>query len=72
MAQLKSIRPGDIVEVRGEFKADVMGRAEGKLQIRPIGVRISRYSCTARDVTKHWKLTKNAPKPRARKDDDRT
>lgn len=67
MASLQTIHAGDIVEVRGEFKADVRGKENGQLQILPIGLKISRYSCTARDVTQHWKLTKNRPKPKPKK-----
>jgi hypothetical protein len=62
MATLARINEGDIVEVRGEFKADVTGKGKGELNIRPIGLKINRFRCSARDVTRHWRLTKNAPK----------
>lgn len=62
MAALGTIREGDIVEVRGEFKADVTGKDGRQLMIRPIGLKINRFRCTGLDVTRHWKLTKNTPK----------
>lgn len=64
MAALKTISEGDIVEVRGEFKADVVGKEGRTLKIRPIGLKINRFRCTGTDVTRHWKLTKNTPQPK--------
>jgi hypothetical protein len=72
MAALKSIRDGDIVEVDHSFHAIVTGKEGRRLKIKPILRSIGRYSCTGAQVTKHWRLTKNTPKPKARKDDDRT
>lgn len=63
MATLSTIHAHDIVEVEVKGRhthAIVTGKGPGKLSIRPINDRTWTWrEVTARQVVKHWRLTKN-------------
>lgn len=63
MASLSTIKPGDIVEVdkKGrKFFAVVEDKQDGGLALKPITHGVSYRTASAREVTAHWRKTKNA------------
>ena len=65
MASLNTIHPGDIVEVEHNGRkafCHVLDKGGGELSIRSIGPGFTWRTCTARQVTSHWRKTKNGRK----------
>lgn len=62
MASLTTIKQDDIIEadVKGRrFIAHVQAKQHGKLQVRPLDRGVTFRTVTARQVKRHWRLTKN-------------
>lgn len=63
MASLTTIKANDIVEgeVKGRrFYGYVQANpANGKVQVRPLDRNVTFRTLTARQVKRHWRLTKN-------------
>jgi hypothetical protein len=57
---LSGIRQGDIIlcDVRGRiFHAEALGRDDQGLHVRPLQPNITYRHVTARQITKHWRLS---------------
>lgn len=65
VASLATIKVEDIVEVDKKgyrFLATVRDKAGRELTIRPITKGVTYTTATSREITRHWRLTKNVRK----------